>query len=122
MLHIPDTHTTGGWYRIFLSLANWTKISFQSVDKIETIYAVHGIIFELLAEPLYILSQNLLLLRLRLVTESVATQLRCLTTYFLIVEKHDMVIFVDLQKECFYFFLETWTIINSETSRLFGNC
>ncbi|KAJ1703825.1 hypothetical protein LUZ63_003604 [Rhynchospora breviuscula] len=47
-------------------------------------------ILELLAEPLYILSQNLLLLRLRLVTESVATLLRCLTTYFFIVGKYDM--------------------------------
>ncbi|XP_078148266.1 lipid transporter isoform X2 [Carex rostrata] len=47
-------------------------------------------ILELLAEPLYILSQNLLLLRLRLVTESVATLLRCMTTYFFIAGKHDM--------------------------------
>ncbi|CAI0404534.1 unnamed protein product [Linum tenue] len=34
---------------------------------------------ELLAEPLYILSQNLLLLELRLIVESAATLLRCLT-------------------------------------------
>ncbi|KDP22441.1 hypothetical protein JCGZ_26272 [Jatropha curcas] len=47
-------------------------------------------ILELLAEPLYILSQNLLLLKLRLVVETVATFLRCLTMYFLIVRQPSM--------------------------------
>lgn len=46
---------------------------------------------ELLAEPQYILSQNLLLLKLRLMVETVATLLRCLTTYFLIVKQVNMV-------------------------------
>ncbi|KAK2975810.1 hypothetical protein RJ640_022827 [Escallonia rubra] len=45
---------------------------------------------ELLAEPLYILSQNLLLLKLRLVVETAATLLRCVTTYILIVKRTDM--------------------------------
>lgn len=47
-------------------------------------------ILELLAEPLYILSQNLLLLKLRLVVETAATLLRCLTTYILIVKQTEM--------------------------------
>lgn len=47
-------------------------------------------ILELLAEPLYILSQNLLLLKLRLVVETAATLLRCLTTYILITKQTKM--------------------------------
>lgn len=48
-------------------------------------------ILELLAEPLYILSQNLLLLRLRLVVETVATLLRCVTMYIFIIKQMNMV-------------------------------
>lgn len=48
-------------------------------------------LLELLAEPLYILSQNLLLLRLRLIVEAAATLSRCLTMYILIVNQNDMV-------------------------------
>ncbi|KAL3845354.1 hypothetical protein ACJIZ3_002757 [Penstemon smallii] len=47
-------------------------------------------VLELLAEPFYILSQNLLLLRLRLVAETAATLLRCITTYILITKQHDL--------------------------------
>ncbi|KAL3521408.1 hypothetical protein ACH5RR_019557 [Cinchona calisaya] len=47
-------------------------------------------ILELLAEPLYILSQNLLLLKLRLVIETAATLARCLTTYSLIAKQRDL--------------------------------
>ncbi|KAJ3678697.1 hypothetical protein LUZ60_002500 [Juncus effusus] len=47
-------------------------------------------ILELLSEPLYILSQNMVLLRLRLVTESAATLFRCLTTYIFIARKINM--------------------------------
>ncbi|KAJ8752992.1 hypothetical protein K2173_008727 [Erythroxylum novogranatense] len=47
-------------------------------------------ILELLAEPLYILSQNLLLLKLRLVVETAATLFRCLTLYILIVKHTSM--------------------------------
>ncbi|KAL1324787.1 hypothetical protein HN51_034930 [Arachis hypogaea] len=47
-------------------------------------------ILELLAEPLYILSQNLVLLELRLMVETVATISRCLTMYFLLVKKSQM--------------------------------
>ncbi|KAB5573752.1 hypothetical protein DKX38_000946 [Salix brachista] len=47
-------------------------------------------ILELLAEPLYILSQNLLLLKLRLIIETAATLLRCLTMYILIVKQTSM--------------------------------
>lgn len=48
-------------------------------------------ILELLAEPLYILSQNLLLLKLRLIVETAATLSRCLTMYILIVKQTGMV-------------------------------
>ncbi|KZV58190.1 hypothetical protein F511_36899 [Dorcoceras hygrometricum] len=53
---------------------------------------IHGFacILELLAEPFYILSQTLLLLRLRLLVETVATLSRCTTTYFLILKQPDM--------------------------------
>jgi oligosaccharide translocation protein RFT1 len=48
-------------------------------------------ILELLVEPLYIVSQNLLLLKLRLIVETAATLLRCLTMYILIVKQTSMV-------------------------------
>ncbi|XP_073111797.1 uncharacterized protein [Elaeis guineensis] len=53
---------------------------------------IHGVacLLELLAEPLYILSQNLLLLRLRLLVETAATILRCMTTFILIVKQSNM--------------------------------
>ncbi|KAL8126234.1 uncharacterized protein LOC141720785 isoform X1 [Apium graveolens] len=53
---------------------------------------IHGFacVLELLAEPLYILSQNLLLLKLRLIVEAAATLLRCVTTYMLIVNDTNM--------------------------------
>ncbi|KAL5722252.1 hypothetical protein ACHQM5_005793 [Ranunculus cassubicifolius] len=53
---------------------------------------IHGFacILELLAEPLYILSQNLLLLKLRLVVETAATLLRCMVTYILIARQINM--------------------------------
>ncbi|PKI34467.1 hypothetical protein CRG98_045142 [Punica granatum] len=47
-------------------------------------------ILELLAEPLYILSQNLLLLKLRLLVETAATLSRCITMCILIVKQVDM--------------------------------
>ncbi|CAN1180472.1 Protein RFT1 homolog [Linum perenne] len=46
------------------------------------------------AEPLYILSQNMLLLELRLVVESAATLFRCLTMYILVVKMSSMVNFI----------------------------
>ncbi|XP_010547778.1 PREDICTED: protein RFT1 homolog isoform X2 [Tarenaya hassleriana] len=53
---------------------------------------IHGFacILELMAEPLYILSQKLLLLKLRLVVETVATFSRCLILCFLIVKQTNM--------------------------------
>ncbi|WOL10331.1 hypothetical protein Cni_G19086 [Canna indica] len=53
---------------------------------------IHGLacLLELLAEPLYILSQNLVLLKLRLIAETAATILRCMTTYILILRKPNM--------------------------------
>lgn len=53
---------------------------------------IHGLacLLELLAEPLYILSQNLLLLKLRLGVETFATFSRCLTTYILFVTQTNM--------------------------------
>lgn len=54
-------------------------------------FAAFACILELLAEPLYILSQNLLLLKLRLIVETAATLLRCLTVYIFIIMQIDMV-------------------------------
>ncbi|XP_009611676.1 uncharacterized protein [Nicotiana tomentosiformis] len=48
-------------------------------------------ILELLAAPFYILSQNLLLLKSRLIVETAATLSHCLTIYFLFVKLPDMV-------------------------------
>lgn len=63
----------------------WQELSYSS-EFAQAIW-INGFacILELLAEPLYILSQNLLLLKLRLVVESAATLSRCITTYILIV-------------------------------------
>ncbi|OMO98168.1 Lipid transporter [Corchorus olitorius] len=47
-------------------------------------------ILELLAEPLYILSQTLFLLKLRLKVETAATFLRCITMYILLVNCTNM--------------------------------
>ncbi|KAK8657884.1 hypothetical protein V6N13_036103 [Hibiscus sabdariffa] len=47
-------------------------------------------ILELLAEPLYILSQTLFLLKLRLMVETAATLSRCVTMYILIVNLTNM--------------------------------
>ncbi|KAK8537228.1 hypothetical protein V6N12_043401 [Hibiscus sabdariffa] len=47
-------------------------------------------ILELLAEPLYILSQTLCLLKLRLMVETAATFSRCITMYILIVNLTNM--------------------------------
>lgn len=57
---------------------------------------------ELLAEPFYILSQNLLLLKLRLLVETAATFLRCLTMYVLIVKQTNMVKFLATSYENSY--------------------
>ncbi|XP_020579205.1 protein RFT1 homolog isoform X2 [Phalaenopsis equestris] len=67
------------------SLFFWIeKLSFQDAisDPIALAILINGIacLLELLGEPLYILSQNLLLLRLRLMIETVATIVRCVTT------------------------------------------
>ncbi|GAA0139257.1 hypothetical protein LIER_42569 [Lithospermum erythrorhizon] len=69
----------------------WQELSYSS--PYAQAILIHGFacILELLAEPLYILSQNLLLLKLRLVVESAATLLRCITTYALIVKLVNMV-------------------------------
>ncbi|XP_043697481.1 protein RFT1 homolog isoform X2 [Telopea speciosissima] len=68
----------------------WQTLNFT--DSYGQAILIHGFacILELLAEPLYILSQNLLLLELRLMVETVATLSRCMTTYFLIVKQTNM--------------------------------
>ncbi|EPS60938.1 hypothetical protein M569_13863 [Genlisea aurea] len=52
-----------------------------------TFLACLACILELLAEPFYILSQNLGLLKLRLITETSATFSRCLLTYILMLKQ-----------------------------------
>ncbi|KAK9063263.1 hypothetical protein SSX86_017133 [Deinandra increscens subsp. villosa] len=60
-------------------------LSFSSSYGQAIIINAFACILELLAEPLYILSQNLLLLKLRLFVETIATLLRCITVYIFIV-------------------------------------
>jgi len=60
-------------------------------------------ILELLAEPAYILSQSLVLLELRLMVETIATLLRCLTMYFLI-SKQIGIVRVDLYWAAYIYF------------------
>ncbi|XP_072985597.1 uncharacterized protein [Typha latifolia] len=68
----------------------YQKLSFS--DPYAQAILIHGFacMLELLAEPLYILSQNLLFLKLRLITETSATILRCLTTYIFIARQIQM--------------------------------
>ncbi|KAK8478889.1 hypothetical protein V6N12_019799 [Hibiscus sabdariffa] len=53
-------------------------------------------VLELLAEPLYILSQTLFLLKLRLMVETAATFSRCVTMYILIVNLTNMMKYIAL--------------------------
>ncbi|XP_061353336.1 uncharacterized protein LOC133298116 [Gastrolobium bilobum] len=68
----------------------WQGISYSSPHGQAILINGFACILELLAEPLYILSQNLVLLELRLMVETVATLSRCLTLYFLIVKQTGM--------------------------------
>ncbi|KAA8539783.1 hypothetical protein F0562_026475 [Nyssa sinensis] len=68
----------------------WQALSYSSPYAKAILVNGFACILELLAEPLYILSQNLLLLKLRLMVETAATLLRCITTYILIVKQADM--------------------------------
>ncbi|KAH0907769.1 hypothetical protein HID58_039596, partial [Brassica napus] len=69
----------------------WQSLSFS--DTYAQAILIHGAacVLELMAEPLYILSQTLMLLKLRLVVETVATFSRCVTLCFLIVKQTNMV-------------------------------
>ncbi|KAL7589643.1 hypothetical protein Lser_V15G35994 [Lactuca serriola] len=69
----------------------WTQgLSFSNPYGQAILINAFACILELLAEPLYILSQNLLLLKLRLIVETAATLLRCLTVYIFIIMQVDM--------------------------------
>lgn len=63
----------------------WQALSFS--EHYGQAVLIHGAacFLELLAEPLYILAQNLLLLRLRVKTEAIATFVRCTTAYIMII-------------------------------------
>ena len=50
-------------------------------------------VLELGSEPLYILAQHLLLIKLRTIIEGLATFTRCVVTYVLIIKGIGMVIF-----------------------------
>ncbi|KAL6506669.1 hypothetical protein OROHE_022501 [Orobanche hederae] len=65
----------------------WQSLSYSSLYAKAILINGFACIIELLAEPLYLLSQNLILLRLRLVVEAAATLSRCLLTYFLILKQ-----------------------------------
>ncbi|KAG2714176.1 hypothetical protein I3760_03G013800 [Carya illinoinensis] len=68
----------------------WQEISYSNPYAQAILINGCACILELLAEPLYILSQNLLLLKLRLMVETAATLSRCLTMYILIVYQTGM--------------------------------
>ncbi|KAL7001715.1 hypothetical protein U1Q18_002863, partial [Sarracenia purpurea var. burkii] len=68
----------------------WQELSYSNPYAQAILINGFACILELLAEPLYILSQNLLLLRLRLIAETAATLFRCITTYILIAKQPDM--------------------------------
>ncbi|KAK3123228.1 hypothetical protein QOZ80_8AG0626740 [Eleusine coracana subsp. coracana] len=76
---------------------------------------INGIacILELLAEPLYILSQNLFLLKLRLISEVVATLVRCITAYILIKNSS--------LEMAFSFFKET-VVVFPLSQAMYGAC
>ncbi|GAB4858810.1 hypothetical protein Ancab_010288 [Ancistrocladus abbreviatus] len=63
----------------------WQALSFSSPYGQAILLNGAACLLELLSEPLYILSQNLLLLKLRLIVETAATLSRCITTYIFIV-------------------------------------
>ncbi|CAK9139932.1 unnamed protein product [Ilex paraguariensis] len=68
----------------------WQALSYSNPYGQAILINGFACMLELLAEPLYILSQNLLLLKLRLMVETAATLFRCVTTYILIVKQTDM--------------------------------
>ncbi|XP_041004418.1 protein RFT1 homolog isoform X1 [Juglans microcarpa x Juglans regia] len=65
----------------------WQELSYSNPYAQAILINGCACILELLAEPLYILSQNLLLLKLRLMVETAATLSRCLTMYILVVNQ-----------------------------------
>ncbi|KAL1196797.1 hypothetical protein V5N11_024612 [Cardamine amara subsp. amara] len=68
----------------------WQNLSYS--DTYAQAILIHGFacILELMAEPLYILSQTLMSLKLRLVVETVATFARCVTLCSLIIKQTNM--------------------------------
>ncbi|GER57061.1 oligosaccharide translocation protein rft1, partial [Striga asiatica] len=65
----------------------WQGLSYSSPYAKAILINGFACIIELLAEPLYILSQTLVLLRLRLIVEAAATLFRCIVTYVLILKQ-----------------------------------
>ncbi|GFP98226.1 protein rft1 homolog [Phtheirospermum japonicum] len=65
----------------------WQNLNYSSPYAKAILINGFACIIELLAEPLYILSQNLAFLRLRLVVEAAATLSRCIITYILILKQ-----------------------------------
>ncbi|KAJ4883308.1 lipid transporter [Raphanus sativus] len=68
----------------------WQSLSFSHTYAQAILIHGFACVLELMAEPLYILSQTLMLLKLRLVVETVATFSRCVTLCFLIVNQTNM--------------------------------
>ncbi|KFK25149.1 hypothetical protein AALP_AA8G072200 [Arabis alpina] len=68
----------------------WQNLSYS--DTYAQAILIHGFacVLELLAEPLYIVSQTLMHLKLRLIVETVATFSRCITLCYLIVKQTNM--------------------------------
>ncbi|KAL6195234.1 hypothetical protein ACLB2K_030854 [Fragaria x ananassa] len=79
----------------------WKGLSFSDPYGKGILITGGACILELLAEPLYILSQNLLLLKLRLAVETAATFFRCITTAILFGMQ------VDMEKEIIFALSQT---------------
>ncbi|XP_042034858.1 protein RFT1 homolog isoform X2 [Salvia splendens] len=65
----------------------WQDLSYSSPYGHAILINGFACILELLAEPFYILSQTLVLLKLRLLVETAATLSRCMITYILILKQ-----------------------------------
>ncbi|KAG6391305.1 hypothetical protein SASPL_149059 [Salvia splendens] len=65
----------------------WQDLSYSSPYGYAILINGFACILELLAEPFYILSQTLVLLKLRLLVETAATLSRCMITYILILKQ-----------------------------------
>ncbi|KAG0565457.1 hypothetical protein KC19_8G191700, partial [Ceratodon purpureus] len=72
---------------VYVVVMWWQGRSNQAIDYATSMFVLGvAAIVELCSEPMYILAQHLLLLRLRMFVEVAATTCRCVTTYILVTQ------------------------------------